>query len=556
MVRRLRLITGLTLFLFVTTHLINHMLGLVSLDAMEAGREVFLAAWRSLPGTLLLYGALSVHIGLALWAVFQRRRFDMSAWEWVQLLLGLAILPLALVHVLGTRFAFEVLNGIDSYARVVYIYWTSPSWILLRQIAVVLVSWIHGCVGLHFWLRLKPWYSAWLPLTYGLAIVIPLVSLLGFAVAGLEVRELAADPRWVEALSERDRFPDAGGLAVMARAEAVTLAAFLALLTSTLVARWLRFALERRRGRIYVTYPSGRRVEATKGETLLEISRGAGIPHASICGGRGRCSTCRVRVGDGFVRLPVASEEERRVLARVGAPPRVRLACQTRPVEDVEIAPLLAPGAEPKAAQAGPGYLQGEEREIAILFADIRGFTTLSEHKLPYDVVFLLNQYFRAMGEAIEEAGGRLDKFIGDGVMALFGIRHGPEDGSRRALAAARRMSVRLAEMNAVLRGDLPQPLRIGIGVHTGAVIVGEMGYGLAVSLTAVGDAVNTASRLEAMTKELGVQLVVSEPVALAAGVDLSDFPREEIELRGRSGRLSVLAVSDARRLPNPVEAD
>ncbi len=309
MVRRLRLITGLILFLFVATHLINHMLGLVSLAAMEAGREVFLAVWRNPVGTLLLYGALAIHIGLALWAVFQRRRFDMSAWEWAQLLLGLAILPLALVHVLGTRFAFEVLGGNDSYARVVYIYWAAAPEVLPRQIAVVLVSWVHACIGLHFWLRLKAWYPAWLPVTYALAIVIPLVSLLGFAVAGLEVRELAADPGWVEVLSERDRFPDAEGLAVMARAEAVTLASFFGLLALTLVARWLRFFFERRRGRIYVTYPSGRRVAATKGETLLEISRGADIPHASICGGRGRCSTCRVRVGDGFARLPAASEE-------------------------------------------------------------------------------------------------------------------------------------------------------------------------------------------------------------------------------------------------------
>ena len=556
MIRRLRLISGLILFVFVATHLANHALGLISLEALEAGHAVFTAFLHSLSATLCLYGALLLHLALAHWALYQRRRLDLPPWEWAQLLLGLALPPLMILHVLGTRFVHEVLGTEASYERLLYIYWAGHPSVLLRQLAVVTVAWIHGCIGLHFWLRLKPWYAAWLPVTYALAIVLPLTSLLGFMVAGLEVRQLAADPQWVAALLSDTRSPDGEGLALMGRMEITLLGLFLALLVLTLGARWLRQALQRRQGLIQVTYPSGRRVAAAKGATILEISRSAGIPHASICGGRGRCSTCRVRIGEGFDELPAASDEEQRVLARVGAPPRVRLACQTRPTADLEAAPLLAPGADPKAARPAPGYLLGDEREIAILFADIRGFTSLTEHKLPYDVVFLLNQYFRAMGEAVEAAGGRLDKFIGDGVMALFGIQQGPADGSRRALAAARRMSERLAELNAVLGGDLPEPLRIGIGVHTGPVIVGEMGYGPAVSLTAVGDTVNAASRLESLTKDFGVQLVVSEPVLRAAGLELPGHPRREIDLRGRSGSLAVVTFEDARRLALPGEGD
>ena len=549
MIRRLRLLSGLTLFGFLATHLINHALGLVSLSAVEAGREVFLALWRSLPGTIWLYGALAVHLGLALWAIYQRRRLALPAWEWVQLIFGLAIPLLAVQHVFGTRVAHELLGVVDSYAYVLHVYWVQDSWQLPRHVALVLIAWGHGCIGLHFWLRLKPWYGRWLPVVYGLAIVLPLVGLLGFMVAGLEVRRLAADPQWLAALRAAASLPDEAGYAQLDWVFRAFLATFLSLLVLTLVARQLRNAWESRRGAIQVTYPSGRRIAAATGTSILEVSRTAGIPHAAVCGGRGRCSTCRVRVAQGFEDLPPPDETERRVLDRIGAPPRVRLACQTRPAADVEVAPLLAPAADAAAARAGPGYLHGDEREIAILFADIRGFTSLSEHRLPYDVVFLLNQYFRAMGEAVEGAGGRLDKFIGDGVMALFGIEKGPADGSRRALDAARRMSLRLAEINAVLRGDLPEPLRIGIGVHCGPVIVGEMGYGPAVSLTAVGDAVNTASRLEALTKEFGVQLLVSEPVLRAAGAALPEFPREDIELRGRQGTLTVVAIKDARRL-------
>src|SRR5262249_41496843 len=162
---------------------------------------------------------------------------------------------------------------------------------------------------------------------------------------------------------------------------------------------------------VNITYPDGRVVELHRGSTILEGSRQAGIPHASVCGGRGRCSTCRVRIVAGLMDLPPASPEERRVLDRVGAPPGGRRACQTRPTKPVEIVPLLPAGATPRDAAARPGYLQGREQEIAILFADLRAFTRLAHKKLPYDTVFLLNRYFRAMGTAVETSGGHLDKF-------------------------------------------------------------------------------------------------------------------------------------------------
>jgi adenylate cyclase len=189
--------------------------------------------------------------------------------------------------------------------------------------------------------------------------------------------------------------------------------------------------------------------------------------------------------------------------------------------------------------------MQGSEQELAILFADLRGFTKFSEHKLPYDVVFVMNQYFKAMGEAVEASGGHLDKFIGDGVMALFGIDATPERGCRQALDAAVAMSQALDELNQVLAQDLAEPLRIGLGIHTGPVIVGVMGYGKARTLTAIGDAVNTASRLESMNKEFHSELIFSEEVSARAGVDVSPFDQHEIEVRGRT---TLLPVRIARR--------
>jgi adenylate cyclase len=189
---------------------------------------------------------------------------------------------------------------------------------------------------------------------------------------------------------------------------------------------------------------------------------------------------------------------------------------------------------------------------VAVLFADLRGFTSFSEGRLPYDTVFVLNRYFAVMGAAIEGAGGRVDKFIGDGIMALFGLGTAPDPAARAALAAARRMAEALDRLNLELAVELDEPLRMGIGLHLGHAIVGEMGHGRAVSLTAIGDTVNVASRLEMLTKELGCQLVVSDRLARRAGIDLVAFPLHEVDLRGRAGRFAVRLVADSHELPRP----
>jgi adenylate cyclase len=243
---------------------------------------------------------------------------------------------------------------------------------------------------------------------------------------------------------------------------------------------------------------------------------------------------------------------EQRVLRRIGATQNVRLACQLRPRGRVEVTPLLPPFAAAADGRRRVDFAQGSEREIAILFADIRGFTALSEGRLPYDVVFVLNRYFAAMGRAIETAGGHVDKFIGDGVMALFGVGSGAAAGCREALAAARLMSERLGDLNLSLQGELDRPLRIGIGIHCGPVIVGEMGYGNASAITAIGDAVNTASRLEGLSKTYECELVVSDETVTRAGFDLAGFPRYEIEIRGKREMMAVRTLGRGADLPAP----
>lgn len=548
-VRRVRLWAGLVLFVYVTTHLINHMLGLVSLDAMERAREPFLAAWRSPVGTALLYGALVIHPVLALWGVYKRRSLRLRGWEAAQLLLGLSVPALLAIHIVGTRGAHELVGIEDTYAYVLLAQWLFAPYNAVLQTLAVLAAWVHGCIGLHYWLRLQGWYPHAAPMLYALALLVPVISLLGFATAGREVIALAEDPAWLNAAMARAQVTEAARAANLWPVVYGIWGAVAGGVALVLGARQARHWMARRRGYVRLRYPGGRTVEIEPGTNVLEASREAGIPHASVCGGRGRCSTCRVRVGDGADALPEPSPDEQRVLQRVGAPPNVRLACQIRPHADLEVHPLLPPNAGPRDARTRPSYLAGTEKDIAVLFADLRAFTRFSEQKLPYDVVFVLNRYFHAMGLAVHEAGGHLDKFIGDGVMALFGISGAPDDGAQAALKAASKMAERLQELNEALAHDLNEPLRIGIGIHAGPAIIGEMGYDHATSLTAVGDTVNTASRLEALTKELGVQLVFSDAVAQMAGLRPLNAERRDVQVRGRRDRIAVWAVHDAAAL-------
>jgi adenylate cyclase len=283
--------------------------------------------------------------------------------------------------------------------------------------------------------------------------------------------------------------------------------------------------------------------------TVLEVSRFAGIPHASVCGGRGRCSTCRVRILRGLEHLPPASPEEARVLHRVGAPPNVRLACQLRPARDVWVVPLLAASATAEDAGPRPAHHAGQEREVAVLFADLRQFTALAERKLPYDVVFLLNRYFETVGGAIERSGGFANQFTGDGVMALFGVDTEPDLGCRAALAGAREIALSVEALTRELGDELEAPLRVGMGIHAGPAVVGYMGHGVARYLTAVGDTVHVASRLQDLTKEYDCQLVISDAVADRAGLDVRARPRHELGVRNRATPVVTYVIKDARSL-------
>src|SRR4029453_15882436 len=297
--------------------------------------------------------------------------------------------------------------------------------------------------------------------------------------------------------------------------------------------------------RFKVTYPEAVVIEAPKGMSVLEVSRMARRAHMSVCGGRARCTTCRVQIAKATGELPEANELEAAALRRIGAPGNVRLACQLRPQVDLTVQPLLHPGIVAEVYTAEGRQELGEEREGPILFVYIRGSTSLAETRLPYDVVFLLNSLFVALAEAIEKSGGYYSNFTGDGLMALFGLNGTRAEGARAALRCALAMFHSVDSLNERLARELEAPLAIGIGIHTGQAIVGQMGPPKTPIVSAIGDSVNTAARLERTTKELGVPLIVSAETLRAAGGNKSAI-LTQVSLRGRAATMPVSALDEA----------
>jgi len=171
MERRLRLWSGLVLFAYVTTHLLNHALGIISLEVLESDRLWFLAFWRNPIGTALLYPSLVIHVALVLKAVYQRRHLRIPRWEIVRLALGLAMPFLLLPHIFGTRVLHDAFGAEDTYAYVVTGMWVlHPSSAAIQSVLLV-IAWTHGCMGIHYWLRIKPWYPLAQPILRALAVL-------------------------------------------------------------------------------------------------------------------------------------------------------------------------------------------------------------------------------------------------------------------------------------------------------------------------------------------------------------------------------------------------
>jgi adenylate cyclase len=519
--RDLRLVSGLVLFVYVTVHLADHALGLVSIDVAEAALALAVAVWHSLPGTVLLYGAAATHVGLALASIYERRTLRMAPLNGLRIVLGLWLPVLLIAHFTATRYAYERYGLASEYTRIVAALWAGDA--QGRQLALLAPGWVHGCLGLRFAFGTRPLYRRSLPLLFGAALLLPVLSGLGFLSMGRQLAEVQARqgvPLVVATpLAAEARLH-------LARVRDDLLAFYFGAIGFVLVAREARSLIERqRKSVIRIRYPQ-RTVSVPRGWSVLEASRSHGIAHMSLCGGRARCSTCRVRVLEGAEHCPPPEAEERRTLQRMQAGDDLRLACQLRPQGDIAVLPLLAPPAPARAFERVGGAalpaLVTSEREVAILGAALRRSPQDSHgHRSAHDTVYALNLVCEAVDDAVEAGGGTSCGFAAaHAPIAVFGLHGGGLDAAcRQALAASARIEHAVLALNARLAGDLGAQGELSLALHAGPVVVGRIGARDAKVLSALGDAADAARHLLDFAQGEGCGFVASAAVLDAAGV-------------------------------------
>ena len=547
---KVRIGTGIVLFVYVFLHLCNHSLGLISDEWMGkmAGAMKFLI--RNGPVSFVFYSALALHTLLSFWRIYRRRTMKLNTKEWVQLITSLAIPYFLISHVMGTRWANAAYDLNDTYDYVLMsVFVFSPAYAYYNALGLV-AAWLHGCLGMHMWFQTKSWYTNRIQsVLLFVATLLPVLSLTGYLSAGRRIIPLSTSGEFLEDYYARLNLIDDAVWGWLARDVDRVEWIFLILIATVLLGRFGRSLLQGRSKTVNIDYVDGPSVKLPIGPSLLEMSKVSGVPHANVCGGKGRCSTCRVRLINPTGEIAPPDDAEQRVLHRVRATDDVRLACQLYPQADMKVLRLLPSELDRANTSDYEPWSSGREKEVTVMFADIRDFTRTSESRLPFDVVYLINQFSKAMGKAVENNHGRIDKFLGDGFMALFGVDDTSRNSARDAVNATGEMIKALDKLNKELVGDLNEPLRMGIGIHTGSVILGNMGYGDARGLTALGDTVNVASRLESATKEQKCVLCVSTESIKKAELSAPDKSKKRIVVRGKKDKLEIHALDDVDRL-------
>ena len=553
-VRKLRVWSGVILFFYAFTHLLNHSVNILSIEAGDYVNEnYFDLLWKNVVGTVLLYGSLGVHILLGFYAVGTRKSFKMTSKEWIQIIFPILALLLLLQHVGAIAVATKIFDVDINYTLLISLMISEPAEVAAGTVLFSLMTifiWVHGAIGINTLLKFNmESYGKYKSYLYLVFYGVPILGVFGFWAALKEqsfiayAKTLQGDENFIFSIImesvPQEAFPTLMAIEplVMNNYPLLVLGLIIIAIANVVRARFF--------GRIKIHYSNSKIVSVPKGTSVLEASRLAGIPHQSVCGGKARCTTCRIHVVSHEGDLPVPTAIESNAIERAGLEADVRLACQLKPTKDLTIIPLVNPANSLDGA-TNRRALSGKEQETVVLFIDLRDFTKLSEKKLPYDVVYILNKYYSVCGKIIEEQGGRLDKFIGDGIMAIFDSSADANENCRNAVKSGVQISKDMKSLNDEMKINFSEEIRFGMGIHSGDAIVGLMGYGKTFTETVVGDNVNVASRLEELTKNYKAELVLSKYVAEKANLNLEEFKGDTVKIRGRKKDLDILSVADA----------
>ena len=531
--RNLRLGSGLLLFGYIALHLANHALGLVSLEVAERALAIAAAFWHSGVGSVLLYGAFAIHLALAFDAIYARRTLRMAPADLVRVFLGLGIPTLLIGHAVGTRLAWQIYGESTAYSRVIGSLLAADG--QGRQLALLVPGWLHGCIGVHFALVRRPTYQRLRPVLFALALLLPVLGALGFLAMARELQTAAV----LHALSAVT--PGRANGPALAGVRQGVLAVYAGACVLVFVSRWGRSWRERRAGStVRIRYP-GLSVAVPRGWSVLEASRGHHVPHVAVCGGRARCSTCRVRVVDGDAHCPAPTDMESATLRRIRAGQDIRLACQLRPTGDVAVVPVLAPaGPARHPAASAPAV----EKELAFACISWNNFHALSQAMLAQDEVFLVARFRRCVESATQPRKVAICNVTSDSVTLAFGVSGEPDQACREALLAA--CSVEqglhaLAELCGRQFGARPE---FGICAHVGIAALSDVDGEVPHQRVAAGPAIREMQRLRQAAARLEEKIVLSTDLLRHAGA--APWMQDGIEARrlDESTHAAAIAVS------------
>ncbi|MBN1103015.1 MAG: adenylate/guanylate cyclase domain-containing protein [Deltaproteobacteria bacterium] len=288
-------------------------------------------------------------------------------------------------------------------------------------------------------------------------------------------------------------------------------------------------------------------IYASLDSTVLEAMLKANINHAHVCGGNARCSTCRIHILEGLSNCLPRNEKEKRLAENLGLPQNIRLACQTRIRGNIAIRRAVIDDLDKKIIlkQLGDahGTRLGQEKDLAILFTDIVNYTKFAEALPAYDVVHVLNRYYQTMNEIIVKHNGIISDVAGDGILALFGAIGDSRNPVLDAIHAVRAMNTALTRFNEYLNQMYDWSFGIRAGINFGRVIVGNFDTGMMSKVSAIGDAVNLASRIETANKDLGTQLLISEQANEKVKGVVETRKEYRATLKGKSGQYVLYEV-------------
>lgn len=291
------------------------------------------------------------------------------------------------------------------------------------------------------------------------------------------------------------------------------------------------------------------------GQSLLKASLSAGIPHFHACGGKAKCSTCRVLVLEGDQHLNKPNGAETKLKSKIGLPDAVRLACQTHVSGPVKVERMLRDesdiqtviqinGKNPKKFKLKS---LGLEKHAVLFFLDIRNFTAFVENHPPFDVIYMMRKIFSSFNAIIVKNHGEVIETAGDEIYAIFEMNSDSKSAADNAISAGLKILNALEHFNETYHSILQNEIQVGIGIHSGNVVLGEINLGDKTKISTVGLAINIASRIQKYTKKLNNDLLVSHAAIKESSLEVNAKPTE-VKLDGVTEQILVYPLGKPYR--------